>query len=821
MSEELSKKNDDFDLDNVTKVSGMYKDWFLDYASYVILERAVPSIEDGLKPVQRRIFHSMKELDDGRYSKVANLVGNTMKYHPHGDMSITDAMIQLGQKELMIDTQGNWGNIFTGDRAAASRYIEARLSEFGGEVAFNKKTTSWTSSYDGRNKEPLFLPIKFPLLLAQGVEGIAVGLSTKILPHNFIEIIDASIKNLQGKDFELFPDFITGGAIDISNYKNGQRSGKVRVRAKIKVVDTKTLAITEIPFGTNTSDLIESIIKANDKGKIKIQKVEDNTAENVEILVHLQTNVSAEKTITALFAFTDCEISISTICCVIKDDKPLFTDIKELLKYSTENTVFLLKQELEIKLKELEEEWHLSSLEKIFIENKIYRDFEEKSYEEALLITKNKLNIYTENLIREITDEDIKKLLEIKMRRITKHDSDKADLLLLELEKDIKETNNNLDNIIEYTINYFKNLKNKYKKGKERRTEIKEFTDVDVSQLTEKNTKLYIDREEGFIGTSLKKAEFLFDCSDMDDIITFTKEGKYIISKISEKTFIGKDIIHVDIFNKNNERLVYNVIYLDGKSNFSYMKRFNISGIIRDKKYDLTQGNPKSKILYFSANKNAEAEILNIKLKAGQGIRKLDIEVDFSSLPIKGKSILGNLVTKLKIDKITLKKEGKSTFSNPKIWFDTNTKLLNTEEKGTLIGEFSPNDKILLIYKNGIAKTIEPNLNMIIENDILYIEKWDIQKIFIISYYDTEKSNYFIKKFRIDKEINDRIIPDKENNFINNILDENSAIKIKYSKSSLQDEIIHIDNLEEKSYKSLGKIISKEKIKTISILKKV
>lgn len=741
--------------ESIQKISGMYESWFLDYASYVILERAIPSIFDGLKPVQRRILHSMKELDDGRYNKVANIVGNTMKYHPHGDAAISDAIIQLGQKELLIDTQGNWGNILTGDGAAASRYIEARLTKFGLDVVFNPKTTEWQASYDGRNKEPIDLPVKFPLLLAQGVEGIAVGLSTKILPHNFHELIDASIQYLKGKSFKIYPDFLTAGMADISNYNDGMRGGKVRVRAKITQQDKNTLVITEIPYGTTTSSLIDSILKANDKGKIKIKKIEDNTAANVEILVHLTSGVSPDKMIDALYAFTDCEVSISPLCCVIDNNKPVFVGVSEVLKRNTDHTVQLLKQELEIALNEHQEQWHFASLERIFIENRIYRDIEEEeTWEGVINAIHNGLKPHIEHLLREVTEEDIVRLTEIRIKRISKFDLDKAQQYIESLEEKIEHVKNNLNHLIDYAIDYFKNIKTKYGKGKERKTELRIFDDIQKTKVAIANTKFYVNREEGFIGTSLKRDEFLFDCSDIDDIIIFKKDGTMMVTKVDNKTFVGKGIIHVAVWKKKDKRTVYNVIYRDGKAGYNYMKRFSVTSITRDKEYPITQGNKGSEIIYFTANSNGEAEVVTIYLKALQKIKKLRFEIDFTELAIKGKGVKGNLVSKFPIKKVELKEEGISTLSARKIWFDDTVRRLNVDQRGEFLGEFQANDKILTIQQNGIAKLISFDLSNHFEDDMIIIEKWNPKKPISCIYYDSEKERYYIKRFLLDDTTN-------------------------------------------------------------------
>ncbi|NCP61330.1 MAG: DNA gyrase/topoisomerase IV subunit A, partial [Flavobacteriales bacterium] len=711
--------------ETITRITGMFQDWFLDYASYVILERAVPAIEDGFKPVQRRIMHSMKDLDDGRYNKVANIVGHTMQYHPHGDASIADAMVQIGQKDLLIDTQGNWGNILTGDSAAASRYIEARLSKFALDVVYNPKITEWQASYDGRRKEPVNLPVMFPLLLAQGGEGIAVGLSTKILPHNFIELIDASIKHLKGKGFTIFPDFPTAGIIDVSDYKDGLRGGRIRIRAKVSQLDKSTLVITEIPYGTNTTSLIDSILKANEKGKIKIKKIEDNTAADVEILVHLPSGISPDKTIDALYAFTSCESSISPLGCVIEDNKPLFIGVTEMLRRSTDNTVLLLKSDLEIKLDEFEEQWHFASLERIFIENRIYHDIEEEETWEGVINAIDKgLQPHIKHLKRAITQEDIERLTEIRIKRISKFDIDKAQQKIEALEDQIAQVKHHLEHLIDYAIAYFTRLKKDYGTGRERKTEIRTFDDVDATKVVIRNTKLYVNKEEGFVGTSLKKDDYVCECSDIDDIIVFTKEGKMIITKVDAKTFIGKDIIHVEVFDKKDNRTIYNLIYRDGAKGPSYIKRFAVTSITRDKEYDLTNGSKGSTILYFSANPNGEAEVITILLRQVGSIKKLKWDLDFADIIIKGRNSKGNLVTKYSIKKIELKEKGISTLKPRKIWFDDSVQRLNVDGRGELIGEFRGEDRLLIITQSGTIKTILPELTTHFDNDMIVLEKW-------------------------------------------------------------------------------------------------
>jgi topoisomerase-4 subunit A len=717
--------NQEDEQDTITKVTGMYKDWFLDYASYVILERAVPAIEDGFKPVQRRIMHSLKELDDGRYNKVANVVGHTMQYHPHGDASIGDAMVQIGQKELLIDCQGNWGNILTGDSAAASRYIEARLSKFALEVLYSPKITDWGMSYDGRRAEPNNLPVKFPLLLASGAEGIAVGLSTKVLPHNFNELIDASIKILKGKPFTIYPDFMTQGIADVSNYNDGLRGGRVRVRAKIGQMDKNTLVITQIPFSTNTTTLIDSILKANEKGKIKIKKIEDNTAANVEILIHLFPGVSPDKTIDALFAFTACETSVAPLGCVIEDNKPLFIGVSDMLKISTNRTIQLLKSELEIQLSELEEQWHFLSLERIFIEHKVYRDIEEKTTrEDVIQAVDDGLKPYVKHLKRAVVEEDILRLLDIRIMRISKFDSNKAQDKIEALEGNIEQVKHDLEHLIDFAIAYFAKLKEKYGKGRERQTELRIFDDIEATKVVLRNTKLYVNREEGFLGTSLKKNEYVTDCSDIDDVIVFLRDGNMMVTKVDAKTFVGKDIIHIAIFDKSDKRTIYNVIYRDGKSGPSYIKRFNVIGVTRDKLYDLTNGAKGSQILYFTCNPNGEAEVITVLLRQVGTIKKLKFDIDFANLAIKGRASKGNLASKYPIKKIEIKEKGISTLLPRKVWYDDTVQRLNVDERGELLGEFRPSDKILIIQQSGKLKVVTPELSTHFDEDMIVLEKW-------------------------------------------------------------------------------------------------
>ena len=733
------------------QLSGMYQNWFLDYASYVILERAVPHINDGLKPVQRRILHSMKRLDDGRYNKVANIVGHTMQFHPHGDASIGDALVQLGQKELLIDCQGNWGNILTGDSAAAPRYIEARLSKFALDVVFNPKTTQWQSSYDGRNREPITLPVKFPLLLAQGVEGIAVGLSSKILPHNFNELCDAAIAYLKGEPFQLYPDFQTGGSIDVSKYNDGERGGVVRVRAKISKLDNKTLCISEIPYGKTTSSLIDSILKAVEKGKIKVKKVEDNTAGKVEILVHLAPGVSSDKTLDALYAFTDCEVNISPNCCVIDNKKPHFLSVSDVLKKSTDNTLDLLRQELNIEREEKLEALHFSSLEKIFIEERIYKDakFEQaENMDAACEHIDDRLTPFYPQMVREVTKDDILKLMEIKMARILKFNKDKADELIARLKGEIEEIENHLAHITDYTINWYEGLKAKYGKNFERKTEIRNFDVIVATKVAEANEKLYINREEGFIGTGLKKDEYVCNCSDIDDVIIFYKDGKYKIVRISDKLFVGKNILYVNIFKKNDKRTIYNVIYRDGKDGAYFIKRFNVTSMIRDREYDVTQGNPGSKIMYFTANPNGEAEVVKVTLRPNPRIKKLILERDFSEISIKGRQSMGNLLTRLEVHKISLKHKGGSTLGGRKVWFDFDVLRLNYDGRGEYLGEFQSEDCILVVHKNGEFYTSDFDLNNHYDTDIMILEKYDPDKVWTAVLYDADQQNYpYLKRF--------------------------------------------------------------------------
>ncbi|MEM5564886.1 DNA gyrase/topoisomerase IV subunit A [Psychroserpens sp. AS72] len=818
--------NQDEPQESITRVTGMFKDWFLDYASYVILERAVPAIEDGFKPVQRRIMHSMKDLDDGRYNKVANIVGHTMQYHPHGDASIADAMVQIGQKDLLIDTQGNWGNILTGDRAAAARYIEARISKFGLDVVYNPKITEWQASYDGRRKEPVNLPVMFPLLLAQGGEGIAVGLSTKILPHNFIELIDASVKHLQGKRFTIYPDFPTAGIADISNYNDGLRGGKVRVRAKISQLDKNTLVITEIPFGTNTSSLIDSILKANDKGKIKIKKIEDNTAANVEILIHLPGGISPDKTIDALYAFTNCESSISPLGCVIEDNKPLFVGVTEMLRRSTDLTVQLLKSELEIKLGEFEEQWHFASLERIFIEKRIYRDIEEEETWDGVINAIDKgLQPHIKHLKRAITVEDITRLTEIRIKRISKFDIDKAQQKIDALEDQIAEVKHHLANLIAYAIAYFERLKKEYGEGRERKTELRAFEDVDAAKVIIRNTKLYVNRAEGFIGTSLRRDEYVCDCSDIDDIIVFTNDGKMMVTKVDSKTFIGKDIIHVAVFKKKDKRTIYNMIYRDGAKGATFVKRFAVTSITRDKEYDLTNGTKGSKLWYFSANPNGEAEVITIFLRQVGSIKKLKWDLDFAEVLIKGRASKGNRVTKHPVKKIELKEKGVSTLKPRKIWFDDTVQRLNVDERGDLIGEFRGEDHLLIITQSGTVKTILPELSTHFDDDMIVLEKWIPKKPISVIYYNGEKEMYYVKRFLIENEGREESFISEHPNSQLEIVstDWKPMAEIEFKKERGKDrkdnETINLEEfISIKGLTALGNQLTKEKINQVSLL---
>ena len=826
MQEDLDKNEDLNQGESITRVTGMYKDWFLDYASYVILERAVPSVEDGFKPVQRRIMQSMKDLDDGRYNKVANIVGHTMQYHPHGDASIADAMVQIGQKDLLIDTQGNWGNIFTGDRAAASRYIEARLSKFALDVIFNPKVTNWQSSYDGRRKEPINLPVKFPLLLAQGAEGIAVGLSTKILSHNFNELIDASIKYLKNKRFTLYPDFITGGIADFTNYNDGKRGGKVRVRAKINIVDKSTLLISELPYSTTTTSLIDSIIKANDKGKIKIKKIDDNTSSKVEILIHLPSGISPDKTIDALYAFTNCEVSISPLSCIIEDNKPCFLGVSEILIKSTENTVNILKKELEIRLMELEDQWHSFSLERIFIENKIYRNIEkEETWEGVLKAIRDGITPFTKILKREVTNDDIARLTEIKIKRISKFDIDKAKEKIENLEDQISKVKANLGNLIEFAISYFTRLKKDYSLDKNRRTEIKVFDDVDVKKVVMRNTKLYVNREEGFIGTSLRRNEYVCDCSDIDDVIVFTDNCNMMVTKVSSKTFIGKNIIHVAVFKKKDVRTIYNMVYRDGDKGFNYIKRFAVSGVTRDKLYALSSSKKPSLVKYFSANPNGEAEKITINLRQNTKIKKLKWDVDFSDVMIKGRGTRGNILTKNTIKNVELKQKGVSTLKPRKIWFDETVQKLNVDGRGELLGEFRGDDKILVVSQNGSLKIILPELSTHFNDDMIVLEKWIPKKPISAIYFDGKKEKYFAKRFLAENKNKEEVfISENKGSFLELIsTDWRPVFELVFIKLRNKDQrpnlrIVFEEFISVKGIKAQGNQLTPHKIKQVNTL---
>ena len=819
-------EHEDTSGETITKVTGMYRDWFLDYASYVILERAVPAIEDGFKPVQRRIMHSLKDLDDGRYNKVANVVGHTMQYHPHGDASIADAMVQIGQKDLLIDTQGNWGNILTGDRAAAARYIEARLSKFALDVVYNPKITEWQASYDGRKKEPVNLPVMFPMLLAQGAEGIAVGLSTKVLPHNFIELIDASIKHLQGKRFQILPDFPTGGIMDATNYNDGLRGGKIRSRARIVQHDKNTLAITEIPFGTTTSSLIDSILKANDKGKIKVKKIEDNTAAEVEILIHLPSGLSPDKTIDALYAFTNCENSISPLGCVIEDNKPLFVGVTEMLRRSTDRTVQLLKSELEIQLEEFEAQWHYASLERIFIENRIYRDIEEEETWEGVIKAIDKgLKPHTGHLKRAVTEEDIVRLTEIRIKRISKFDIDKAQQKIDALEDNIAQIKHHLDHLIEYSIDYFKRLKKDYGEGRERKTEIRVFEDIEATKVVIRNTKLYVNREEGFVGTSLRRDEYVTDCADIDDIIVFTQDGKMMVSKVDSKTFVGKGIIHVAVFKKKDKRTIYNMIYRDGTKGATYVKRFAVTAMTRDKEYDLTKGAKGSKVYYFTANPNGEAEVVTIHLRQSGSIKKLKFDLDFADQLIKGRNSNGNIVTKYAVKKVELKEKGLSTLKPRKIWFDDTVQRLNVDDRGELLGEFTSEDRLLIVNQKGVVKAVIPELTLRFDDDMIVLEKWNPNKPLSAIYWEGEKELFYVKRFLIENPDREEvIISEHPKSYLERIFtDYRPMAEVVFAKKRGQERQENMElNLEEfisvKGITAMGNQLTKDKILEINAL---
>lgn len=796
-------------------LTGMYQDWFLDYASYVILERAVPAIEDGLKPVQRRILHAMKGVDDGKYNKVANIVGQTMQYHPHGDASIGDALVQLGQKDLLIDCQGNWGNILTGDGAAAPRYIEARLSKFALETVFNPKTTEWMLSYDGRKKEPIHLPIKFPLLLAQGVEGIAVGLNSKILPHNFNELCDASLAYLRGEEFQLYPDFPTGGEIDVSRYNDGERGGVIRIRAKIqKADDNRTLIISEIPYGTTTTKIIETILRANQKGKIKVRKVDDFTAEEAKIVVQLAPGSSSDKAIDALYAFTDCEVNISPNCCVVQNKKPIFTNVSELLRLSTDNTRALLKWELEIQKAELEEQYFYISLEKIFIENRIYK---EEGYENApnkdklVAFVDKALTPWKAQLIREVRREDIERLFDIRMIRITRFDSKKADELMRDLDRKIKDTICNLDHLTDYTIAWFQSLREKYGARYPRRTEVRNFANINIKTVIEANEKLYINRAEGFIGTGLKKDEFLCNCSDIDDVIIFHKDGKYKIVKVADKLFVGTDILHIDIFRKNDQRTIYNAIYRDGKNGIYFMKRFAVTGIARDKEYDLTQGKPSSKVVYFTANPNGEAEVIRVQLKPALHLKKVEVTKDLSELAVKSRSARGNVLTKYEVKSITLKQKGHSTLGGRKVWFDPDVLRINYDAQGTYLGEFWDEDRILVITTTGDYYLTTFELTAHFDQNILRIEKFDADKVWSLAMWNADLGYYYGKRFQLDAQPKSQnMLGDNSSSRIVLLTDRDKAtFRLVFTDDTKPDmDIIMSDFIDVKSPKAKGKRFS-------------
>jgi len=820
-------ENTEFAGQSSVMINEMYQSWFLDYASYVILERAVPAVEDGLKPVQRRILHAMKEMDDGRFNKVANIIGQSMQYHPHGDASIGDAIVALGQKDLLIETQGNWGDVRTGDSAAAPRYIEARLSKFALEVAFNAKTTEWQLSYDGRKNEPVTLPMKFPLLLAQGTEGIAVGLSTKILPHNFCELIDCAIKHLKGRKFELYPDFMTAGMVDVSNYNDGARGGKVRVRARIEEVDKKTILIKDVPYGITTTQLVDSILKANENGKIKIKSVVDNTAKDVELNVQLAPGVSTDQTIDALYAFTDCEISISPNACIIIADKPHFVGASDLLRHSVDLTKKLLLRELEIKLGELDEDWHYSSLEKIFIEKRIYRDIEEQTtWEGVLKAIDDGLKPYKKKFRRAVTQDDIIRLTEIRIKRISKYDTFKADEHIKGVEADIAEVKNHIANLNDYAIHYYENLLKKYGKGRERKTEIRPFETISATTVAIANTKLYVNYKEGFIGTSLKKDEFAFDCSDLDNIIVFKKDGKMVVSKVSEKNFVGKDIIHLAIFQKNDERTTYNMLYMDGKSGITYGKRFNVTGITRDKEYDLTKGNPNSKVQYFSVNPNGEAEVLVITLHPGSKARVKQLDYYFEELEIKGRSAQGNQVTKYPVKSVRFKEKGRSTLSAPKIWYDETIGRLNKDGNGKLLGRFDEKDKIIAFYKDGTYEVTDHELTNRYDIDhVLIIEKFDLRKVISAIYYDAKSKQFNAKRFLIESttlKSKYSFVKEGEGNYLKLITTQQEPVVILRTgkkKSEFKEEkaALH-EMIDITGWKTIGTYIGGDDLKEISLV---
>lgn len=816
--------DDEMGGENVISIAGMYREWFLDYASYVILERAVPHIIDGFKPVQRRIMHSMKRLDDGRYNKVANIIGHTMQFHPHGDASIGDALVQLGQKDLLIDMQGNWGNVLTGDRAAAPRYIEARLSKFALDVVFNPKITEWQSSYDGRNKEPIDLPVKFPLLLAQGAEGIAVGLACKILPHNFNEIIDAAISYLRGKGKRIYPDFPNGALADFSQYNDGLRGGKVRVRARIKQLDRNTLAITEIPYKVTTSTLIESILKANEKGKIKIKKIEDNTAAEAEILIHMPPKTSPDKLMDALYAFTDCEISISPNAVVIEDDKPIFMSVSDMLKRSVDQTKEFLKRELEIKKDELESQWHNANLEKIFIENRIYRDIEEEETWEGVIKAINEgLKPHTKHLKRPVTEEDIIRLTEIRIKRISKFDMDKAMKNIERLEEELKEVQAHLDTLVEFTIDYFKNLKAKYGKGRERKTEVKSFEDIVRTKVVVANKKLYVNRKEGFIGYGLRQDEYIMDCSDIDDIIVFRKNGVMQVTKVDAKKFVGKDIIHCAVWKKGDKRTIYNLVYQDGTAGPSYVKRFDVTSITRDKEYNLTRGTKGSKITYFTANPNGQAEVISVKLRPRPKIKKLRFDFDFSDLGIKGRQAKGNTLTKNLVSKIELKEEGASTLAARKIWFDETVRRLNVDDRGRFLGAFKATDRLLMISEKGSYRLVEANLSLHFPDEYVVVEKWKQQTPISIVYWDGERERSTVKRFIAEQSSSEVHFVNEHEDTKVEIIATNTTpvVKLEFDKRSNDrpaEEVNLVEFIDVKGVSSIGNRLTTHKVKSYELM---
>lgn len=824
-SEQNPEKEEEY---HTIPLKGMYKSWFLDYASYVILERAVPDINDGLKPVQRRILHAMNRLDDGRFNKVANIIGHTMQFHPHGDASIGDALVQIGQKEILVETQGNWGNTLTGDSAAAPRYIEARLSKFAKEVVFNPKTTNWKSSYDGRNKEPVTLPVKFPLLLAQGVEGIAVGLASKIFPHNFKELIDASVRYLQGKDFDLLPDFLTGGMADFTRYNEGLRGGKIRVRARISQLDKKTLVVTEVPFTTTTTSLIDSIVTANEKGKIKIKKIDDNTSENVEIVIHLAANISPDQTIDALYAFTSCEVSVSPNSCVIHDDKPAFLSVKTILKHNTDHTVHLLKTELDIRLKELEDQWHNSSLEKIFIKNRIYLDIENCETWESVIETIDKgLKPFKKKLRREVTHDDIVRLTEIRIKRISRYNAFKAEDQIKAIEEEMEEVKNHLAHLIDYAINYYRQIKKKFGKGRERKTEIRNFDTILASQAAVANQKLYINRKEGFAGTSLRKDEYVTDCSDIDDIIVFREDGTLVVTKIASKVFIGNKVLHIDVFKKNDDRTIYNMIYRDGRRGKYYVKRFPVKGITRDKEYNLTAGTAGTKVIYFTANPNGEAEVIKVNLRPKERMKKTAFDFDFGELAIKGRGVRGNILTKNPIKNILQREEGVSTLGAREIWFDDTVRRLNTDSRGDYLGAFKANDKLFVLLSTGEFKLSGYDLNTHFDDEMIHLAKYDPKTVVTSVHFDGELQKYYVKRFQVSEHsaLNKKycfIAESKGSKMLLFSVDHLPRIEmeIKSKKGNeIEYEVVPLsDFIGLKSYRAKGKRLSNKDLKKITLI---